>query len=124
MKYPATHLWKYLNQEKVYVPPAVLGLVDTLIIGVMLQTDSEETSVKVHCISNATRIIPRPKRCHGNIPRSNMSQDVTGSFKEYSCTNSPAFMHLINLTASLLHKRCKKSLTTAKLKSLSLQFAS
>jgi hypothetical protein len=61
---------------------------------------SEETSVKVHYVSNATRIIPRPKRCHGNIPRSNMSQDVTGSFKEYSCTNAPAFMHLINLTAS------------------------
>jgi hypothetical protein len=53
-----------------------------------------------------------------------MSQDVTRSFKEYSCTNAPAFMHLINLTASLLHKRCKKSLTTAKLKSLFGQFAS
>jgi hypothetical protein len=79
---------------------------------------SEETSVKVHCVSNATIIIPRPKRCHGNIPRSNMSQKVTGSLKEYSCTNAPAFMHLINLTASLLHKICKKSLTTAKLKSL------
>jgi hypothetical protein len=52
-----------------------------------------------------------------------MSQDVTRSFKEYSCTNAPAFMHLINLTASLLHKRCKKSLT-AKLKSLFVQFAS
>jgi hypothetical protein len=85
---------------------------------------SEETSVKVHCVSNATRIFPRPKRCHGNIPRSNMSQDVTRSFKEYSCTNAPAFMHLINLTARLLHKRCKKSLTTAKLKSLFSQFAS
>jgi hypothetical protein len=53
-----------------------------------------------------------------------MSQDVTRSFKEYSCTNAPAFMHLINLTASLLQKRCKKSLTTAKLKSLFGQFAS
>jgi hypothetical protein len=55
---------------------------------------------------------------------SKMSQDVTKSFKEYSCTNAPAFMHLINLTASLLHKRCKKSLTTAKLKSFFVQFAS
>jgi hypothetical protein len=53
-----------------------------------------------------------------------MSQDVTGSFKEYYFTNAPAFTHLINLTASLLHKRCKKSLTTAKLKSLFGQFAS
>jgi hypothetical protein len=47
-----------------------------------VERESEETSVKVHCVSNATRIIPRPKRCHGNIPRSNMSQNVTGSFKE------------------------------------------
>jgi hypothetical protein len=86
--------------------------------------NSEETSIKVHCVSNATRTIPRPKKCHGNIPRSNMSQNVTGSFKEYSCTNTPAFMHLINLTASLLHKICKKSLTTVKLKSLFGQFAS
>jgi hypothetical protein len=53
-----------------------------------------------------------------------MSQNATGSFKEYSCTNAPAFAHLINLTAGLLHKRCKKSLTTAKLKSLFGQFAS
>jgi hypothetical protein len=29
----------YLNQDKVYVSPAVLGLVDTRIIGLMLQTD-------------------------------------------------------------------------------------
>jgi hypothetical protein len=86
--------------------------------------ESQETSVKVHCVSNVTIIIPRPKRCHGNIPRSNMSQDVTRSFKEYSCTNAPAFMHFINLTASLLHKRCKKSLMTAKLKSLFVWFSS
>jgi hypothetical protein len=85
---------------------------------------SEETSVKVHCVSKAKRIITRPKICHGNITRSNISQDLTGSFKEYSCTNAPAFMHFINLTASLLHKRCKKILTTAKLKSFFLQFAS
>jgi hypothetical protein len=89
-----------------------------------VERESEETSVKVHCVSNATRIIPRPKRCHGNIPRSNMSQDVTRSFKEYSCTNAPAFMHLIKLTAILLHKTWKKILTTAKLKSLFVQFAS
>jgi hypothetical protein len=37
MKDPATR--KYLNQEKVYVPPSVLGLVDTRVIGVMIQTD-------------------------------------------------------------------------------------
>jgi hypothetical protein len=30
---------KYLNQDKVYVYPAVLGLVDTRITGVMFQTD-------------------------------------------------------------------------------------
>jgi hypothetical protein len=89
-----------------------------------VERESEETSVKVHCVSNATIIITRPKRCHGNIPRSNISQHVTGSLKEYSCTNAPAFMHLINLTASLLHKICKKSLNTAKLKSLFVQFAS
>jgi hypothetical protein len=89
-----------------------------------VERESEETSVKVHCVSNATIINPRPKRCHGNIPRSNMSQDVTRISKEYSCTNAPAFMHSINLTASLLHNRCKKSLTTAKLKSLFVQSAS
>jgi hypothetical protein len=38
MKDPATPLRKYFNQEKVYVSPSVLGLVDTRIIGVMLQT--------------------------------------------------------------------------------------
>jgi hypothetical protein len=53
-----------------------------------------------------------------------MSQNVTGSFKKYSCTNAPAFMRLINLAASLLHNICKTSLTTAKLKSLFGQFAS
>jgi hypothetical protein len=76
---------------------------------IVVHARSEETSVKVHCVSNATRIIPRPKICHWNIPRSNMSQDVTGSFKEYSWTNAPAFMHLINLTASLLHKDARKA---------------
>jgi hypothetical protein len=50
--------------------------------------------------------------------------NVTRIFKEYPRTNAPTFMPLINLTASLLHKRCKKSLTTAKLKSLFVQFAS
>jgi hypothetical protein len=39
MKDPATPFRKYLNQENVYVSPAFLGLVDTRIIGVMLQTD-------------------------------------------------------------------------------------
>jgi hypothetical protein len=34
--------------------------------------DSEETSVKVHCVSNATRIIPRPK-------------DVIGIFQDQIC---------------------------------------
>jgi hypothetical protein len=72
-------------------------------------THSRETSVKVYCVSNVTRIIPRPKRCHGDIPRSNMSQDMTGSFKEYSCTNAPAFMHLINLTASYCIKDARKA---------------
>jgi hypothetical protein len=38
-KDPATPFRNYLNQEKVYVSPAFLGLVDTRIIGVMLQTD-------------------------------------------------------------------------------------
>jgi hypothetical protein len=39
IKDPATPFHKYLHQEKIYVSPAVLGLVDTQIIGVMLQTD-------------------------------------------------------------------------------------
>jgi hypothetical protein len=39
MKDPATPFRKYLNQEKVYVSPAVIWLVDCQIIGVMLQTD-------------------------------------------------------------------------------------
>jgi hypothetical protein len=39
LKYIPTPVRKYLNQDKVYVSPAVLGLVDTHIIGVMLQTD-------------------------------------------------------------------------------------
>jgi hypothetical protein len=43
MKDPATPFHKYLNQEKLYVPPAVLGLVDTQIMDVMLQTDTTLT---------------------------------------------------------------------------------
>jgi hypothetical protein len=82
------------------------------------------TSLKVHCVYNATRTIPRPKDVIRIFQDQNISKDVTMSFKEYSCRNAPAFMHLINLTASLLHKRCKKSLTTAKLKSLFGQFDS
>jgi hypothetical protein len=39
MKAPAAPFWKYLNQENVCVSPAVLGLVDTRIISVLLQTD-------------------------------------------------------------------------------------
>jgi hypothetical protein len=39
LKDMSTPFRKYLNQDKVYVSPAVLGLVDTHIIGVMLQTD-------------------------------------------------------------------------------------
>jgi hypothetical protein len=39
MKDPATPFRKYMNQDKVYVSPAVLGLVDTRLIGVMLLTD-------------------------------------------------------------------------------------
>jgi hypothetical protein len=39
LKDMSTHFHKYLNQDKVYVSPAVLGLVNTRIIGVMLQTD-------------------------------------------------------------------------------------
>jgi hypothetical protein len=41
MKDPATPFRKYLNQDKVYVSPAALGLVDKQIIGVMLQTDPQ-----------------------------------------------------------------------------------
>jgi hypothetical protein len=43
MKDPANPFCKYLDQDKVYVPPAVLGLVDTCIIGVMLQMDPQLT---------------------------------------------------------------------------------
>ena len=43
MKDPSTPFWKYLNQEKVYSSPAVLGLVDTRIIGIMFQTDPNLT---------------------------------------------------------------------------------
>jgi hypothetical protein len=39
MKDPKTPFRKYLNQENVYVSHVVLGLVDTRIIGAMLQTD-------------------------------------------------------------------------------------
>jgi hypothetical protein len=39
MKDMSTLFHKYLNQDKVSVSPAVLGLVDTRIIGVMLQID-------------------------------------------------------------------------------------
>jgi hypothetical protein len=35
---PATPLHKYLNQDNVYVSPTALGLVNTRIIGVVLQT--------------------------------------------------------------------------------------
>jgi hypothetical protein len=43
MKDSSKPLRKYLNQDKVYVSPAVLGLVDTRIIGAMLQTDPQLT---------------------------------------------------------------------------------
>jgi hypothetical protein len=43
MKDPATPFRKYLNQDDIYVSPTVLGLVDTCIIGVMLQTDPQLT---------------------------------------------------------------------------------
>jgi hypothetical protein len=43
MKDHSTPFRKYLNQDKVYVSPAVLGLVDTRIIGVTLQTDPHLT---------------------------------------------------------------------------------
>jgi hypothetical protein len=43
MKYPATPFRKYLNQDKVYVLPTVLGLVNTRIISVILQTDPQLT---------------------------------------------------------------------------------
>jgi hypothetical protein len=39
MKDPVITFRKYLNQDKRYVSPALLGLVDTRIIGVVLQTD-------------------------------------------------------------------------------------
>jgi hypothetical protein len=43
MKDLSTLFCKYLNQIKVYVSPAVLGLVDAHIIGVMLQTEPQLT---------------------------------------------------------------------------------
>jgi hypothetical protein len=39
MKDISTPFRKYLSQDKVYVSPALLGLVNTRIIGIMLQTD-------------------------------------------------------------------------------------
>jgi hypothetical protein len=43
MKNPSTPFRKYLNQNKVYASTSVLGLVDTRIIGVVLQTDPQFT---------------------------------------------------------------------------------
>jgi hypothetical protein len=43
MKEHATHFHNYLNQDKVYISPAVMGLADTRIIGVVLQTDPRLT---------------------------------------------------------------------------------
>jgi hypothetical protein len=43
MKDLSTPFHKYLNQDKFYVSPAVLRLIDTHIIGVMLQTDPQLT---------------------------------------------------------------------------------
>jgi hypothetical protein len=43
MKDPTTPFREYLNQDKVYVLPAVPGLVDTCIIVIMLQTDPQLT---------------------------------------------------------------------------------
>jgi hypothetical protein len=40
MKDPVTTFREYLNQDKVYVSPAVLGLVYTRTIGEILQTDA------------------------------------------------------------------------------------
>jgi hypothetical protein len=39
LKDMSTPFRKYLNQDNIYVSPAVLGLIDTHIIGVILQTD-------------------------------------------------------------------------------------
>jgi hypothetical protein len=43
MKDLSTPFRKYLNQEKAYVSPAVIVLVDTRVIGVMLQTEPQLT---------------------------------------------------------------------------------
>jgi hypothetical protein len=45
-------------------------------------------------------------------------------FKEYSCTNAPVLLSLINLNPSLLHIRCKKKLGYIISESLFIQFDS
>jgi hypothetical protein len=68
---------------------------------------------EVHCVSDVTRIKNIYFKTKYFIGIYSNIKYVTRSFKEYSCTNAPAFLPLINVTASLLHKRCKKSLTTS-----------
>jgi hypothetical protein len=89
-----------------------------------VERESEETSVKQHCVSNATRIISKTKKMSWEYSKTKYVTRCDKEFQRILLHKCTAFMHLINLTASLLHKRCKKSLTTAKLKSLFLQFAS
>jgi hypothetical protein len=80
----------------------------------LVERESEETSVKVHCVANATRIIPRPKRCHGNIPRSNMSQNATGFQRIllHKCTCIYAFDQFnCKLTAQNMQEKLDHSKT-------------
>jgi hypothetical protein len=72
-----------------------------------------ESKCVAHCVSDVTRINNIYSKTKDVIGIYSKIKNITRIFKEYSCTNASAFMPLINVTASLLHKRCKKSLTTS-----------
>jgi hypothetical protein len=82
-----------------------------------VERESEETSVKAHCVSNAKRIISKTKKMSWEYSNIKDVKRCDKEFQKIPLHKCTASMHLINLTASLLHKRCKKSLTTAKPKS-------
>jgi hypothetical protein len=69
----------------------------------MFCIDSKETSVKEHCVSNATRIISKTKKVSWEYSKIKYVTRCDKEFQIILLHKCTAFMHLINLTASLLH---------------------
>jgi hypothetical protein len=112
-KDPATPFQKYLNQEKVYVSPAFLGLVDTRIIGVMLQTDPMLTfrddikSSIMDIISDNTPIAVFSKRVRelksaNDNPRFTNALAIQVAIKD--CKNNEAYTEKLAKTMEYLNE--------------------